>query len=88
MNNIKTIILFNAHEKTPFLTCVVKEMEEDEYGIKLTLENGNNIYVKDYDFFFLSEPANDSDKERMINVYGRLISELSQVSEETIRSLM
>ncbi len=29
MNNIKTIILFNAHEKTPFLTYVVKEMEED-----------------------------------------------------------
>ncbi|MDT7486040.1 hypothetical protein [Citrobacter koseri] len=88
MNNIKTIILFKSHEKIPFLTCIVKGVEEDEYGMKLTFENGNNIYVKDYDFFFLSEPANDSDNERMINVYGRLISELSQVSEETIRSLM
>ncbi|ATF92051.1 hypothetical protein [Cedecea neteri] len=38
--------------------------------------------------FFLSESADEYDKARMVNVYGRLISELSQVSEETIRSLM
>ncbi|KHS76252.1 hypothetical protein [Pectobacterium brasiliense] len=88
MNNIKVISLFNAYEHMPFMTCIVKDVEENEYGIKLTLENDNNIYVKDYDFFFLSESANDCDKERMVNVYGRLISELSQVSEETIRSLM
>ncbi|MEH2922434.1 hypothetical protein ACFFL1_05740 [Samsonia erythrinae] len=88
MNNIKIITLFNANEKIPFMTCMVKDIEENEIGIKLTLENGNNIYVKDYDFFFLSESANDCDRERMVNVYGRLISELSQVSEETIRSLM
>ncbi|MCA6924820.1 hypothetical protein [Pectobacterium versatile] len=88
MNNIKIITLFNANEKIPFMTCIVKDVEENECGIKLTLENDNNIYVKDYDSFFLSESANDCDKERMVNVYGRLISELSQVSEETIRSLM
>ncbi|HIH6543489.1 TPA: hypothetical protein ACYRSE_004986 [Klebsiella michiganensis] len=88
MNNIKIITLFNSSEKIPFMTCVVKDVEENEYGIKLTLENNNNIYVKDYDSFFLSESANDCDKERMVNVYARLISELSQVSEETIRSLM
>ncbi|GKV84811.1 hypothetical protein PEC301296_11230 [Pectobacterium carotovorum subsp. carotovorum] len=70
------------------MTCIVKYVEENEHGIKLTLENGNNIYVKDYSYYFLSESANDCDKERMVNVYGRLISELSQVSEETIRSLM
>ncbi|MDY4379084.1 hypothetical protein SOV92_14830 [Pectobacterium brasiliense] len=88
MNNIKIITLFHANEKIPFLTCVVKDVEENEQGIKLTFENSDSIYVKDYDSFFLSESANDCDKERMVNVYGRLISELSQVSEETIRSLM
>ncbi|MBA0199482.1 hypothetical protein H4Q82_03565 [Pectobacterium carotovorum subsp. carotovorum] len=70
------------------MTCIVKDMEENEQGINLILENGNNIYVKDYDSYFLSESANACDSERMVNVYGRLISELSQVSEETIRSLM
>ncbi|MBA0219289.1 hypothetical protein H4F33_13865 [Pectobacterium brasiliense] len=88
MNNIKIITLFNASEKIPFMTCIVKDVEENEQGIKLTFESGNSICVKDYDSFFLSESANDCDKERMVNVYGRLISELSQVSEETIRSLM
>lgn len=70
------------------MTCIVKYVEENERGIKLTLENDNNIFIKDYDSFFLSESADDCDKARMINVYGRLISELSQVSEETVRSLM
>ncbi|WP_050569993.1 hypothetical protein [Dickeya sp. MK7] len=88
MNNIKIIMIFHAKEKIPFMTCMVKDVAENEQGIKLTLENGNNIYVKDYDSFFLSESANNCDKERMVNVYGRLISELSQVSEETVRSLM
>ncbi|WP_226100538.1 hypothetical protein [Dickeya oryzae] len=88
MTNIKIITLFNTNEKIPFMTCMVKDVEENERGIKLTLENGNNIYVKDYDSFFLSASANDCDKERMVNVYERLISELSQVSEETVRSLM
>ncbi|MBA0159429.1 MULTISPECIES: hypothetical protein [Pectobacterium] len=88
MNNIKIITIFNANENIPFMTCIVKDVEKNEHGIKLTLENGNNIYVKDYASFFLSESANDCDKERMVNVYGRLISELSQVSEETISLLM
>ncbi|MBN3066322.1 hypothetical protein H5A21_20185 [Pectobacterium aquaticum] len=88
MNNIKIITLFNASEKIPFMTCIVKDVEENEQGIKLTFESGNSIYVKGYDSFFVSESANDCDKERMVNVYGRLISELSQVSEETISWLM
>lgn len=70
------------------MTSIVKDVEENECGIKLILENDNNIFIKDYDSFFLSESADDCDKTRMVNVYGRLISELSQVSEETIRSLM
>ncbi|KHT13357.1 MULTISPECIES: hypothetical protein [Pectobacterium] len=88
MNNIKIITIFHANQSIPFITCIVKYVEKNENGIKLTLENGNSIYVKDFDYFFLSESANDCDKERMINVYRRLISELSQVSEETVRSLM
>ncbi|WJM85436.1 hypothetical protein QUF31_20610 [Dickeya chrysanthemi] len=70
------------------MTSIVKDVEENECGIKLILENDNNIFIKDYDSFFLSESADDCDKTRMVNVYGRLISELSQASEETIRSLM
>lgn len=88
MNNIKIITLFNANENIPFMTCIVKDVEENECGIKLTLENDNNIFIKDYGSFFLSESAGDYDKARMVNVYGRLMSELSQVSEETIKSLM
>ena len=88
MNNIKIITLFHTNKKIPFMTCIVKDVEENEQGIKLTLQNGDNIYVKDYDYFFLSESANECDQERMINTYRRLISELSQVSEETIESLV
>ncbi|AYH27057.1 hypothetical protein C5E20_07880 [Pectobacterium parmentieri] len=88
MNNIKIITLFQHNQNIPFMTCIAKDIEENERGMKLTLENGNNIYVKDYDSYFLSESINDCDKERMINIYRRLISELSQVSEETVRSLI
>lgn len=88
MNNIKIITLFHTNKKIPFITCIVKDVEENEQGIKLTLENGDNIHVKDHDYFFLSESANEFDQERMINIYRKLISELSQVSEETIESLV
>ena len=88
MDNIKVITLFQHGQNIPFMTCIVKDIEENKQGMKLTLVNGNNIYVKDYDSFFLSESVDDYDKERMVNVYRRLISELSQVSEETVRSLM
>ncbi len=33
------------------MTCIVKDVEENEQGIKLTLESGDNIHVKDYDYF-------------------------------------
>ena len=88
MNNIKIITLFHTNKKIPFMTCIVKDVEENEQGIKLTLESGDNIHVKDYGYFFLSESANEFDQERMINTYRRLISELSQVSEEIIESLV
>ncbi|EIX9391506.1 hypothetical protein ML030_002500 [Klebsiella pneumoniae] len=88
MNDIKIIILFQYNQNFPFMTCVVKDIDENEHGMKITLENGNNIYVNDYDFFFLSESVDGCDKERIVNVYRRLISELSQVSEETVRSLI
>lgn len=88
MNDIKIVTLFHENEKIPFMTCMVKDVEEHEQGLNLTLDNGYSIYVKDYDSFFLSESADDFDKERMVNVYRRLISELSQVSEETVRSLI
>lgn len=88
MNNIKIIILFQYNQNFPFMTCVVKDIDENEQGMKIILENGNNIYVNDYDFFFLSESVDGCDKERIVNVYRRLISELSQVSEETVRSLI
>lgn len=53
MNNIKVITLFHTNEKIPFITYRVKNVEENELGVKLTLQNGDNIHVKDYDYFFL-----------------------------------
>jgi hypothetical protein len=38
MNNIKIITLFHTNKKIPFMTCIVKDVEENEQGIKLTLE--------------------------------------------------
>lgn len=40
MTNVKIITLFNTNEKIPFMTCVVKYVEENGHGIKLFLENG------------------------------------------------
>ncbi|HBY0131290.1 TPA: hypothetical protein MIN49_07375 [Klebsiella pneumoniae] len=61
MNNIKSITLFHASQSIPFITCIVKGVEENGNGIKLTLENGNSIYVKDYDYFSLSESRGGAD---------------------------
>lgn len=43
MNNIKMITPFHPHDKTPFMICIVNEVEDTEHGIKLTLENGDDI---------------------------------------------
>ena len=67
---------------------MVKDIEENEQGMKLTLDNGNNICIKECDSYFISESVDDFDKDRMINVYRGLISELSQFSEETVRALI
>lgn len=40
MKNVKVISVFKINKKIPFMTCVVNDMEENENGIKLTLENG------------------------------------------------
>ncbi|EPX1410021.1 hypothetical protein ACWWIV_000291 [Cronobacter sakazakii] len=88
MKNIKTISIFKSNENIPFMTYIVKDIEENKNGIKLTLENGENINIKDYGYFFLSEAKGDLDRERMVSSYRRLISELSQISEETVKSLM
>lgn len=87
MKNIKTISIFKSNGKIPFMTCIVNDIEENKNGIKLTLENGENINIKDYGSFFLSEAEGDLDRERMVSSYRRLISELSQISEETVKSL-
>ncbi|EOA2964187.1 hypothetical protein ACHZHY_001737 [Yersinia enterocolitica] len=88
MKNIKIITIFRSNENIPFMTCIVNDIEENKNGIKLTLENGENINIKDYGYFFLSEAEGDMDRERMVSSYRRLISELSQISEETVKSLM
>ncbi|EGD9106793.1 hypothetical protein AB0V89_23580 [Escherichia coli] len=88
MKNIKIITIFRSNENIPFMTCIVNDIEENKNGIKLTLENGENINIKDYGYFFLSEAEGDMDRERMVSSYRRLISKLSQISEETVKSLM
>ena len=88
MENIKMITLFHAHEKTPFMICIVNKVEDTEHGIKITLENGNDIYVNNYSHYLLSESLSRCDKDRQKNIYIRLVSELTQMSEETIKSQM
>ncbi|HHA1671522.1 TPA: hypothetical protein ACOEF8_003545 [Enterobacter roggenkampii] len=88
MKKIKTISIFKSNENIHFMTCIVNDIEENKDGIKLTLENGENINIKEYGSFFLSEAEGDLDRERMVSCYRRLISELSQISEETVKSLM
>lgn len=88
MNNIKIITIFHPHDKTPFMICIASKVEDTEIGLKLTLENGNNICVNNYSHYFLSESASRCDKYRLKNIYIRLISEITQMSEETIKSQM
>lgn len=88
MKNIKTISIFKLNENILFMTCIVKDIEENKNGIKLTLENGENNNIKDYGYFFLSEAKGDLDRDRVVSSYRRFISELSQISEETVKSLM
>ncbi|MEC5318400.1 hypothetical protein VSX61_05540 [Brenneria populi subsp. brevivirga] len=88
MKDIKIINIFKVKENIPFMTCLITSMEEKEKGINLTLVNGENICIKDYGYYFLSEADGDLDREQMVNSYRRLISELGQMSEETITSLM
>ncbi|EKS3672646.1 hypothetical protein QL374_002372 [Salmonella enterica] len=88
MNKIKIITLFHPYEKTPFMICIVSKVEDTEHGIKLTLENGNEICVNNYSHYLLSESAGSCDNDRLKNIYIRLVSELTQMSEETIKSQM
>lgn len=57
MKAIKIINIFKAKENIPFMTCLITSMEENEKGINLTLENDENICIKDYGYYFLSEAA-------------------------------
>ncbi|WP_151994271.1 hypothetical protein [Buttiauxella massiliensis] len=88
MINIKIISIFKINKKILFMTCIVSDMEENKDGIKLMLESGESICIKDYGYYFLSEADGDLDREPMINSYRRLFSELSGISKVTINSLM
>lgn len=70
------------------MICIVNKVEDTEHGIKLTLENGNDIYVNNYSHYLLSESVSSCDKDRLKNIYIRLVSELTQMSKETIKSQM
>ncbi|HIF6915985.1 TPA: hypothetical protein ACX39U_005092 [Klebsiella pneumoniae] len=82
------ITLFHLYEKTPFMICIVNKVEDTEHGIKLTLENNNDMYVNNFSHYLLSESVSRCDKDRLKNIYMRLVSELTQMSEETIKSQM
>ncbi|WP_370429403.1 hypothetical protein [Klebsiella aerogenes] len=88
MNNIKIITLFHPYEKTPFMICIVNKVDDTEHGIKLTLENGNDICVNNYSHYLLSESVSRCGKDRIKNIYIRMVSELTLISEETIKSQM
>lgn len=88
MNNIKIITLFHPYEKTPFMICIVNKVEDTEHGIKLTLENGNDICVNNYSHYLLSESVSRCENDRIKNIYIRMVSEPTLISEETINSQM
>ncbi|WFY34386.1 hypothetical protein NFK30_15330 [Citrobacter braakii] len=88
MNNIKIITLFHPYEKTLFMICIVNKVEDTEHGIKLTLENGNDICVYNYSHYLLSESLSRCEKDRIKNIYIRMVSEPTLMSEETIKSQM
>ncbi|EBS0794143.1 hypothetical protein A7C77_05850 [Salmonella enterica] len=88
MNNIKIITLFHPYEKTPFMICIVNKVEDTEHGIKLTLENGNDICVNNYSHYLLSESISRCENDRIKNIYIRMVSEPTLISEETIKSQM
>jgi hypothetical protein len=88
MNNIRIITLFHTNEKTPFMTCLIRDIEQNEGGIKLFFDNGSSIMVKDYGFYFLSEPVSACEEDRIVNIYRKLIAEISQMDEETIITLI
>lgn len=88
MENIKIISIFKINEKVPFITCIVNDMEQNKDGIKLMLESGESICIKDYGYYFLSEADGDLGREQMINSYRRLFSELSGIGKVTVNSLM
>ncbi|MEG8076161.1 hypothetical protein [Escherichia marmotae] len=88
MSNIKIITLFHPYEKTPFMICIVNKVDDTEHGIKLTLENGNDICVNNYSHYLLSESVSRCEKDRIKNIYIRMVSELTLISEETIKSQM
>lgn len=83
MNNIRIITLFHTNEKTPCMTCLIRDIEQNEGGIKLFFDNGSSIMVKDYGFYFLSKPVSACEEVRIV-----IIAEICQMDEETIRTLM
>lgn len=70
------------------MTCLIRDIEQNEGGIKLFFDNGSSIMVKDYGFYFLSEPVSACEEDRIVNIYRKLIAEISQMDEETIITLM
>ncbi|EMW3375658.1 hypothetical protein AAEY46_001893 [Yersinia enterocolitica] len=88
MNNIRIITLFHTNEKPPFITCLIRDIEQNESRINFIFDNGSGITLKDYGFYFLSEPVRACEEDRIVNIYRKLIAEISQMDEETIRTLM
>lgn len=88
MENIKIISIFKINEKVPFITCIATDMEQNKDGIKIVLESGESICIKDYGYYFMSEAHDDLGREQMVNSYRRLFSELSGISKVTLNSLM
>lgn len=63
-------------------------MEENKDGIKLMLENGESICIKNYGYYFMSEADNNLGREQVTHSYRRLFSELSGISKAIVNSLM
>ncbi|EPP7234321.1 hypothetical protein ACTOJ1_001264 [Shigella flexneri] len=66
MKTLKLLTLHNSDEIMPYMISLVVGVVEQEYGIKVMLENGDEVEFNNYDFYHLFEIDNESLEKSVI----------------------
>ncbi len=66
MKTLKLLTLHNSDETMPYMISLVVGVVEKEYGIKVMLENGDEVEFNNYDFYHLFEIDNESLEKSVI----------------------